>query len=51
MTNPDYSYFSSDKPIDELSPEEEKERIKEAAIYDGFSEEDASYMAHMWEKF
>lgn len=43
--------FSSAKPFDELSDEEQKERIKESALSDNFSWEDANYMADRFEKF
>lgn len=43
--------FSSEKPFEELTLEEQQARIKESALADDFSYEDASYMAHMWENF
>lgn len=43
--------ISSQKPFDELTLEEQQIRIKESALADDFSYEEASYMAHMWENF
>lgn len=51
MEKTEHNYFSSNKPFDELTPEEQEERIKESASADGFSEDDAQYMAHMWRNF
>lgn len=43
--------FSSEKQFDELTLDEQQTRIKESALADDFSYEEASYMAHMWENF
>lgn len=40
-----------DKEIDTITEEEERERIYDVAIDEGYSSSDASYMQHMWENF